>query len=158
MKPLPLLPLHAPLTFGHVHGTLRLIHGCQGCRCPLRLWKPTFRCNFTSFSIVDVDNALPFAVKVGWEYGYASSPDALSIGNYYAHTWDWNYYENLSHKLGGNTNGQDLAFSLLFLIHGCQGCRCPLRLWKPTFRCLRLHLPESTNPERLHGLLRSGCR
>ncbi len=70
--------------------------------------------NFTSFSIVDVDNALPFAVKVGWEYGYASSPDALSIGNYYAHTWDWNYYENLSHKLGGNTNGQDLAFSLLF--------------------------------------------
>lgn len=70
--------------------------------------------NFTSFSIVDVDNALPFAVKVGWEYGYASAPDALSIGNYYAHTWDWNYYENLSHKLGGNTNGQDLAFSLLF--------------------------------------------
>lgn len=66
-----------------------------------------------SFSIVDVDNALPFAVKVGWS-NTTSSLDTISIGDYYKDTYKWGYYDNLTNNLGGSTEHEDLAFSLIF--------------------------------------------
>lgn len=66
-----------------------------------------------SFSIVDVDNALPFAVKVGWESS-SDKPKTISIGDYYKDTYEWGYYDNLANNLGGSTDHKDIAFSLMF--------------------------------------------
>ena len=64
------------------------------------------------FSVIDVDDALPFAEKILWDA--AGAPDTLSIGNWRSNTGDWEYYDNLASKLGGNTNSRDLAFSLIW--------------------------------------------
>lgn len=64
------------------------------------------------FSVIDVDDALPFAEKILWDA--AGAPDTLSIGNWQSNTGDWEYYDNLASKLGGNTNGRDLAFSMIW--------------------------------------------
>lgn len=68
----------------------------------------------SSFSIVNVDAALPFAEKIVWSGG--TPPETVSIGYYYDHTGDWNYYDNnnLAGNLGGNTRNKDLAFSLIW--------------------------------------------
>lgn len=63
------------------------------------------------FSVIDVDDALPFAEKILWDAG---APDTLSIGNWRSNTGDWEYYDNLASKLGENTNSRDLAFSLIW--------------------------------------------
>ena len=67
-----------------------------------------------SFSIVDVDDALPFSVKVAWESRDLYLLETVSIGNWGYDTYDWGYYDNLPGNLGGNTDGRDLAFSLIF--------------------------------------------
>lgn len=67
-----------------------------------------------SFSIVDVDDALPFSVKLAWPNAAANELETVSIGNWRYDTYDWGYYDNLPGKLGGNTDGRDLAFSLIF--------------------------------------------
>ncbi len=67
-----------------------------------------------SFSIVDVDDALPFSVKVAWESRDLYLLETVSIGNWTYDTYDWGYYDNLPGNLGGNTDGRDLAFSLIF--------------------------------------------
>lgn len=64
-----------------------------------------------SFSIVDVDDALPFSVKLAW---MGLELETVSIGNWRYDTYDWGYYDNLPGNLGGNTDGSDLAFSLIF--------------------------------------------
>lgn len=64
-----------------------------------------------SFSIVDVDDALPFSVKLAWT---SLNLETVSIGNWTYDTYDWGYYDNLPGNLGGNTDGRDLAFSLIF--------------------------------------------
>lgn len=69
--------------------------------------------NEGSFSIIDVQNALPFSVKVSWDNSTAA-PTTVSIGDWTRNTYEWEYYDNLPSKLGGSTRNQDLAFSLFF--------------------------------------------
>lgn len=68
-----------------------------------------------SFSIVDVDNALPFSEKVSFDGG--TKPDSLSVGIYSAID-KWNYYTDAQSDtnvlLGNGAAGQDLGFSLLW--------------------------------------------
>ncbi len=65
----------------------------------------------SSFSIVDVDNALSFSEKISFAVG--DEPDSLSIGHY-SSIDKWSYYESLNVQLGGNTERSDLGFSLYY--------------------------------------------
>lgn len=64
-----------------------------------------------SFSIIDVDNALPFSEKISFVQG--SEPNALSLG-YYHSIRDWSYYNQLDTNLGQNAIRRDLGFSLFW--------------------------------------------
>lgn len=64
------------------------------------------------FSIVDVDNALPFSEKIA--FPEKGKPDSLSIG-FYDKIDEWSYYNaSLDTNLGENTNRKDLGFSLYY--------------------------------------------
>lgn len=64
------------------------------------------------FSIVDVDNALPFSEKIAFPED--GKPDSLSIG-FYDEIHEWPYYNaSLDTNLGENTNRKDLGFSLYY--------------------------------------------
>lgn len=65
----------------------------------------------SSFSIVDVDNALSFSEKISFASGKA--PDSLSIGHYSVID-SWSYYDSLDVNLGTDTNRSDLGFSLYY--------------------------------------------
>ena len=64
------------------------------------------------FSIVDAEAALPFTENIKWDF--SGKPDTVSFGNWGRGTGEWGYYDCLSSNLGGNTEGQDTAFSLIW--------------------------------------------
>ena len=64
------------------------------------------------FSIVDAEAALPFTENIKWDS--SGKPDTVSFGNWGRGTGEWGYYDQLSSNLGGNTEGQDTAFSLIW--------------------------------------------
>lgn len=66
--------------------------------------------NGNAFSIIDSDDALPFSERISW----VTQPDTVLIGNWRDGTGDWGYYDQLDSKLGGNTNNQDIAFSMIW--------------------------------------------
>lgn len=53
---------------------------------------------------------LPFSERISW----VTQPDTVLIGNWRDGTGDWGYYDQLDSKLGGNTNNQDIAFSMIW--------------------------------------------
>lgn len=65
------------------------------------------------FSIVDVDNALPFSEKI--TLNGAEMPDIVSVG-IYSSIDDWDYYSQsgLAANLGQDTHSRDLGFSLIW--------------------------------------------
>ena len=63
-----------------------------------------------SFTIVDTDEALPFAVNIKW----SETPSAVLIGPYGKQTGDWEFFDNLNSNLSGSTNHRDIAFSLIW--------------------------------------------
>ncbi|MBQ8592349.1 MAG: hypothetical protein IJ485_06365 [Lachnospiraceae bacterium] len=68
----------------------------------------------TSFSVVDIDNALAFSEKIT-----VDDCDYVSMGHY-NQIWNWNYYEgtNLDRNLGQNAIRSDLGFSLMWTDDG----------------------------------------
>jgi len=72
----------------------------------------------TSFSIIDVDNALPFTEKISFSSPASGGPDSVSIGHW-SSVDDWEYYfpndqarPHADTQLGQNAIDQDLGFSL----------------------------------------------
>lgn len=67
----------------------------------------------TNFSIVDVDNALPFSEKI--TLNGAETPDVVSVGHY-SSIRNWGYYSQsgLATNLGQTTHSDDLGFSLIW--------------------------------------------
>ncbi len=64
-----------------------------------------------SFSIVDVDNALPFTEKIVFDNSL-TAPDYVSMGHY-TEVNKWGFHTNQS-NLGGDTNRMDLGFNLIW--------------------------------------------
>lgn len=65
----------------------------------------------SSFSIVDVDQALAFSEKITIDQG--NKPNSLSIG-IYSSIDEWSYYNSLNGHLGRDAIGRDLGFSLMW--------------------------------------------